>query len=311
MMGERRYVWVEDRSGTKMPFSKGILVSSVMVAGIPPKAAYALAETIEDALFSAGRTTVRVEELTETVVGTIERQLGPAPAAAWAAWVQARRAGDPIVLLLGGGTGSGKSMVATRLAGRLGISRVMATDAVREVMRGSFPETILPVLHLSSFEAHRGLRAPLPDDQDPVIAGFRQQVEVVASGIRRLVDRALQERTDVIVEGVHVVPGTFGAELARWRRDGTVVELVLSVPDPEKHRAHFLARLEQSHGRRPDRYLEHFEEIRRIQRYILVQARAEGTPQLVVEHLDEVVQEASALAVQSVTESARRESASA
>ena len=41
----------------------------------------------------------------------------------------------PVVILIGGATGVGKSTIATQLAARLGIVRVVATDAIREVMR--------------------------------------------------------------------------------------------------------------------------------------------------------------------------------
>jgi 2-phosphoglycerate kinase len=306
-VADRRYVWVEDRRGTRLPFSKGILTNSVMVAGINPEAAYRMAETVEDDLFAAGREVVGVEELTATVERVLHNQLGPGAAATWSTWVGARRAGHPVVVLIGGGTGSGKSTVATRLGARLGISGVVATDAIREVMRGSFPETVLPVLHVSSFEAHLAVGTALPGDHDPVVAGFRQQVEVVISGVRRLVDRALREATDLILEGVHLVPGLLAEDLARWKRKAAVTEMVLSVPDPERHRAHFLTRLERSQSRQPRRYLENFEGIRRIQRYILIQAKAHGVPELEMWDLDESVQTAAELTVHRVISWAGRQ----
>ena len=44
-----------------------------------------------------------------------------------------RRLARPLIILLGGPTGAGKSTVATMLASRLGITRVIPTDAIREV----------------------------------------------------------------------------------------------------------------------------------------------------------------------------------
>lgn len=299
-MPKRRYVWVEDKRGTRLPFSKGILANSIMVAGIDPEMAYRLAETVEDQLFAAAREVVGVDQLTATVKDAIHDRLGIGTADAWSAWVEARREGHPVLVLIGGGTGSGKSTIATRLGSRLGISRVVATDAVREVMRGSFPESILPVLHLSSFEAHAAVRAPLPEDHDPVLSGFREQVEVVASGVRRLIDRALREVTDLIVEGVHLVPGIFSQDLPRWTKTAAVTELVLAVPDSELHRAHFLTRLERSQSRLPHRYLENFEGIRRIQRYILLEADAHHVPTIEIEDIDEALRYATQLTVQRV-----------
>ncbi len=299
-MVDRRYVLVENRRGTRMPFSKGLCVSSVMVTGIRSEAAYRVAEAVEDRLLAAGVDAIRVEQLISIIDEEIACRFGELAASTWSTWVAARRTGQPILVFIGGVTGTGKSTVATRLAAPLGISRVVATDAVREVMRGSFPETVLPVIHVSSFEAHETLRAPLPADEDPVLAGFRQQSEIVASGLRRLIERALVEGTDLIVEGAHLVPGIFGKDMARWRRTVPISEMVLTVSDPDTHRGHFMARQEHSVVRRPSRYLEHFDAIRRMHRYVTQQAQANGVPRIEVDELDEVVQHASSMVVDEV-----------
>src|SRR5207237_130656 len=59
----------------------------------------------------------------------------------------------PIVLLIGGATGTGKSTVATEIAYRLGITRVTSTDFVRQTMRAFFSQDFMPAIHYSSFEA--------------------------------------------------------------------------------------------------------------------------------------------------------------
>ena len=53
-------------------------------------------------------------------------------------WREVERLDVPLVILIGGATGVGKSTIATQLAARLGIVRVVATDAIREVMRAMF-----------------------------------------------------------------------------------------------------------------------------------------------------------------------------
>ena len=59
----------------------------------------------------------------------------------------------PLVLLVGGATGTGKSTVATEVAHRLGITRVTSTDFIRQTIRAFFSETRMPSVHYSSFEA--------------------------------------------------------------------------------------------------------------------------------------------------------------
>ena len=43
--------------------------------------------------------------------------------------------GLPVIVLIGGTTGTGKSTVASEVAYRLGITRVTSTDFIRETMR--------------------------------------------------------------------------------------------------------------------------------------------------------------------------------
>ncbi len=63
-------------------------------------------------------------------------------------------------MLIGGATGVGKSTIATQLAARLGVVRVVASDAIREVMRAMFSRELMPSLHTSSFDADAALREP-------------------------------------------------------------------------------------------------------------------------------------------------------
>ena len=80
----------------------------------------------------------------------------------------------PLVILIGGATGVGKSTIATQLAARLGIVRVVATDAIREVMRSMFSPELMPSLHTSSFQADAALREPPTRPADALIVGFRR-----------------------------------------------------------------------------------------------------------------------------------------
>jgi 2-phosphoglycerate kinase len=298
---DSRQVRIEDRHGTRLPFSKGILAASMMATGIDPEEAHRLAVEVEDELGSLGHSIVGVDELSKLTESTIERRLGADPARTWATWIQARRAAMPIVVFIGGATGVGKSTVATRVAAQVGITRVVASDAIREVMRGTSPPMLAPILHVSSFEAHRELRAPVPSEHDAVVEGFRQQAELVAVGARMLVDRAITERTDLILEGAHLVPGLFDSEWERWSGEVAVCQVVLSVADPETHRAHFLARLDRTRARRPDRYLEQFDEIRRIQRYVVQQAAKHGVPVVEVDSIDDAILGVRELVVSAVT----------
>ena len=71
-------------------------------------------------------------------------------------WRDLEALGRPLVVLIGGATGVGKSTIATELAARLGITRVSSTDFIRQILRSVVSEAIAPELSRSSFELDRG-----------------------------------------------------------------------------------------------------------------------------------------------------------
>jgi len=178
------------------------------------------------------------------------------------------------VVLIGGATGVGKSTLATQLATRLGIVRVVATDAIREVLRAVFSRELMPSLHTSSFEAGALLREP--PSRDAVVVGFREQTSAVAVGVNALLDRAAMEGTSLIIEGAHIVPGFL--DLTAWEDRIVSVPLIVTVEDEDTHRSHFAARAADHAGRSASRYLERMDSILRVQRYIKSQALSHGVP---------------------------------
>jgi 2-phosphoglycerate kinase len=266
-------ILISDRQ-TGLPYSKGLMASQVMVTGLSPYRAYQVAEAVEERLLERGRPSVTWGELADLTRDVIEEVAGARYAENYERWRQVESLDVPVVVLIGGATGVGKSTLATQLATRLGIVRVVATDAIREVMRALFSHELMPSLYASSFEAGGTLREP--PSKDAVIVGFREQTAAVSVGIHALLDRAAMEGTSLIVEGAHVVPGFVDPQ--GWNDRVLVVPLVVTIEDEEIHRDHFVARAADHSGRPATRYLENFENIRRVQRYIKTQALSHGVP---------------------------------
>jgi 2-phosphoglycerate kinase len=195
----------------------------------------------------------------------------------------------PLIVLIGGTTGVGKSTVAAEIAHRLGITRIASTDSIREVMRGIFSRELMPAIYESSFDAWRSLRIPVPQGADPVIVGFREQTAVVTTGVKALIDRSVVERVSLVVEGVHIVPGYI--EPSQFK-DAWVVQLVITVDEEEAHRSHFYIREVQTDGNRPfEKYRENFGDIRLLGHYIEDLAKQHDTPIIHSHQLDRTVSE--------------------
>lgn len=265
-----------------LPFSKGLLAQSLTATGLPPERAYRVARAVQEQVRGDGVEALSVGELTSRVNRALAEMEGPLFAERYAKWRRLALQDQPVIILIGGTTGVGKSTLASQLAHRLGIVRLISTDAIRQVMRAFFSSALMPAIHFSSFDAAGAVRIPVGKNLDKGLVGFVEQVEMVNAGVAAIIDRAVSEGTGMVLEGVHLVPG-FTTSLS-WDK-ALVLPMVVTVDDPELHRSHFLVRARETDGRRPfDRYLGNFDAIRKIQDFILSRAREEGT--LVIENID-------------------------
>jgi 2-phosphoglycerate kinase len=272
--------------GHKVPFSKGLLATTLTSTGLPPQRAYAVALDVEWQLLRRAEREVRVEDLRALVEKVLEDSGQRTYLLRYRIWNELAAEDRPVIVLIGGATGVGKSTIAAQVAQRLGIVRMISTDIIRQTMRAFFSETLMPSVHYSSYEAGLAVRMPVGPDVDAGLLGFMEQVENVNVGVRAIIARAIKERTSLVVEGVHMVPGMLALEAADASElDAILLPLVVSVQDERLHRSHFLVREQQTSGKRAlARYLEGFDEIRKIQGFILERAEKEGT--LVVDNVN-------------------------
>jgi 2-phosphoglycerate kinase len=179
----------------------------------------------------------------------------------------------PLVVLVGGATGTGKSTVATEVAHRLGITRVTSTDVVRQTMRAFFSREFMPSIHFSSFEAGAAIE-PEPGE-DPNLRGFLEQTRNVLVGVKAVISRAVEEGYSLVLEGVHLVPGALSADV-----EGAVAcQCLLAIEDEDEHASHFWTRDSASEGLRPfEKYLGALPDIRRIQSFLVERAERHGVP---------------------------------
>jgi 2-phosphoglycerate kinase len=134
-------------------------------------------------------------------------------------------------------------------------------------MRAFFSHEFMPSIHYSSFEAGDAVR----DADDPLVAGFLEQSRNVLVGGRASIERALQEGWSMVLEGVHLVPGLLPSTF----ENALVTSCVLTISDETAHAQHFFTR-EAGTQRPMAKYLDRFDEIRRLQRYIVGRAERHG-----------------------------------
>ena len=268
-----------------LPYSKGLMARALIATGVPADQAYGLARRSEVDLAEAGEsaaTLERLDVLAREVLGELQ---GERAVDRLRRLSELQQLDVPVVVMIGGSTGTGKSTVAVEVAHRLGINRVASTDFIRQTMRAFFSPEFMPTIHYSSFEAGKALDEEVTGD--PTVVGFVEQCRHVCVGVDAALQRSMTEGWSMVLEGVHLVPGLVPRAL-----DGAVlVHVVLEIADEDVHRLHFHVRDGATGGSRAmDKYLERIEDIRRIQTYVSGRARRDGVPVVETANVDRAIE---------------------
>jgi 2-phosphoglycerate kinase len=254
--------------GDGLPYSKGLMARALMATGVSSDRAYELALRVESDLAARGETSIDLDRLEELAFEVLGENEGAQALRRLRRHETLRELDVPIIVLIGGATGTGKSTVATEVAYRLGITRVSSTDFVRQTMRAFLSGRFMPSIHRSSFDV------PDEDELRDVLGAFVEQTQNVLIGVRAVIDRALQEGWSLVLEGVHLVPGMLPKV-----EGALVVHCVLAIEDEHTHAAHFWVRDASSEGLRPvKKYLDALPDIRLVQEFVVEQARRAGIP---------------------------------
>jgi 2-phosphoglycerate kinase len=240
---------------------------------VPADRAYQLARRVEVDLAERRESTVDLERLRGLARENLGDEEGERAVTQLQRLAELQSLDVPIIVLIGGSTGTGKSTVAAEVAHRLGITRVASTDFIRQTMRAFFSREFMPTIHYSSFEAGEAVDEDVTGD--PTVVGFVDQCRHVCVGVEAAIHRSLTEGWSMVMEGVHLVPGLLPPEV----NGALIVPVVVEIADADVHRMHFHVRDASTGGiRAMDKYLEKLEDIRRIQTYVVARARREGVP---------------------------------
>lgn len=194
-------------------------------------------------------------------------------------WV--RTSGQPFVVAIGGSSGVGKSTVSQEVADRLGISVVISTDQVRAVIRSVLNPELLPALSQSSFSAAKMMRSNLSGNR--LLFAFEEQARIVQHGTVALARRSVKEGQQVMINGVHVVPG-----LQPVDPDFPLFTYVLTVGTAQEHKGRFIKRFLEG-DRKPTEYLQRMDAIRELDEYIVEQCQRHGVDVIVATDFDGTV----------------------
>lgn len=177
----------------------------------------------------------------------------------------------PYVILIGSASGIGKSTIAAELAKKLNIKHLIESDFIRAVVRGIIGKEYAPALHSSSYDAYKHIRnkSRYKNYDELVSAGFDDHASYVIPALEKIIQRAITDYDDIIIEGVHLVPGLINTEQFE---DHANIYFFILCSDEEAHKERFVKRAVEIH--RGGKQLDFFKENRIIHDHLLSQARA-------------------------------------
>jgi 2-phosphoglycerate kinase len=228
---------------------------------------------IYENLLTSGVTSITTCQLGYLTWLCLRQEVSEKAAARYLVWSAFQRSNRPLLLMICGTVGSGKSTIASEIAHLLEIVRTQSTDMLREVMRMMIPARLLPVLHQSSFNAWKAL--PINEterrDRDVMVAdGYRSQAELLTVACEAVMQRAIEEQEPLILEGVHAHP-----ELVNQLpedSDAVVVHVTLAVLKKKDLKNRLRGRGVEVPQRQAERYLNGLGSIWSLQSYLLSEA---------------------------------------
>jgi len=281
---------VTDRDEQALPFSKSVLAQSLESCALSREQGYAIATSIEQELVAEGRCELASTQLAERIYEHLLAHVGPDHAHRYLVWIEYFHSGRPLILLVGGTTGSGKSTISSEISHRIRIVRSQSTDMLREVMRLMVPERLIPTLHTSSFSAWRAL--PTTGDvsgeaEMSMIEGYLLQSDQVGVGIEGVMQRAEKEQLSMIIEGIHIYPQL--QDQLKNTTKALVIPMQLAVLKRKKLRKRLKGRGQKVPSRRAERYLDNFDAIWQLQTYLLSEADRLQVPIISNDDQDETI----------------------
>ncbi|MGK2926521.1 MAG: hypothetical protein ACSLE2_12970 [Lysobacterales bacterium] len=266
-------ILVQGPEGATTAFSRGKHERYLQASGLKLERAEQITALLYDHLLAAGITSITTSRLGYLTWLCLAQEVSRKAADRYLVWSEFQRSGRPLLLMICGAVGTGKSTIATEVAHLLDVVRIQSTDMLREVMRMMVPQRLMPVLHASSFNAWKAL--PIQDKtnrgREQLIAdGYRSQVELLAVACEAVLQRAVEESVPIILEGVHAHPDLL--QLAPRGTDAITAHVTLAVLRPKDLKARLRGRGVQVPQRRAKRYLDKFDSIWTLQSFLLSEA---------------------------------------
>ncbi|MFH1280540.1 MAG: hypothetical protein ABII08_02925 [Candidatus Beckwithbacteria bacterium] len=248
------------------PFYSSQLAHSFLRVGLPRYIAYQIAHNIWEEFLHKNKDESKLYRRACAIL----KEKYPELLDRYRNWHKIAKRKKPLIIFVGGSTGVGTSTLAVKLGSALDINHIVSTDAVREIVRKFLPVQISPLLHVSTYESGAIIET-IRSYNDAVVFGFVSQSKKVIYGLEPVIKRSVKERQDIIIEGIHLIPGQMEF-LKKYEKKAKIIQIILDVDHVKTHLEHFSIRHFQNSNRPKTKYLKNFKEIRLIRDFLVHEA---------------------------------------
>ena len=288
-----RQIFIEEGEDRAL-FSLERLADSLEAIGLDHDLAHQIASEVAQKILSSQNRVIKRPQLFKITLKILKDGYGSQYAERYQAWYRFRkdRQHKPLVILISGASGVGKTSVGLALANQLKISHIASTDAIRQIMRLMISPELMPALHTSSFSAWKHTGAELGGEHPPVVQAFREQAVRVGVGVRAMIERAVEEHANLVIDGVHLLPDLI--DLSAYKDQATFIWMILYLDDKKHYAERFEFRSEEATQRSSHHYVENLDAILEIQQHILEVGEAHRIMTVENANFEETVQSLSA-----------------
>lgn len=175
----------------------------------------------------------------------------------------------PIILLIAGMPGVGKTALAKELSTAFNIGITIGGDALRSSLRTFLPKEDNEVFFTSIYDSWKVFGE---HTRENLIEGYIAQSEIMNSVIKRMiVDRGLRDGESMIIEYLHFLPSQFDLEIINHP---SFIPIIMEISDNKIYKERIETRTKYSHLRSTgERLLKQMETYLFLQEYQCSEAR--------------------------------------
>ncbi len=168
----------------------------------------------------------------------------------------------PVVILIGGAAGTGKSTLASKLVEEISNVNLMGTPIIRTLLKLFVTHSKNPYLYKHTFDLYPGNRKNLKSVK-LLEKYYNQQSEPIMEVTEQFLNFLSSEKQNYIIEGSNILPKQYSNH-----RDIILIEIYMEVSDEKIHRKMFSG---PTHNREISD--NRFENLRLLHDYVIKQAK--------------------------------------